>query len=313
MSSYSMRTLLNPILPWESDQEESSRFKKILLIFIGISILFSIAIPLIEIKKPERQKTTIPPRLVKMILEKKKVVKPPPPPEPIKEEKKEEEKPKEKEPEKKPEKKPEEPKPVEKKTAKEVAKEHAAVFDALADLRDTDVVTDLTQNQNLSNNTGQAATATRSLITQKATQGSGGIKVATASRSSGTGKLAAQSSGTVKSEIGTAIENTQRVTQSGSLKRSSENIQLTFEKYKPQIFALYNRALRKNPGLQGQVNFRLVIQPDGRVSECRIESSELNDPALEKRLVSRIKRINFGAQNVEVWNNTYLINFFPGG
>jgi len=96
MSSYSMRSLLNPILPWEQDQEETSRFKKILLIFLGFSLIFSIIIPLIEIKKPERKKTTIPPRLVKMILEKKKVIKPPPPPEPKQEEKKEEEKPKEK-------------------------------------------------------------------------------------------------------------------------------------------------------------------------------------------------------------------------
>ncbi len=174
----------------------------------------------------------------------------------------------------------------------------------------------MADSQNLSSNTGQAVTSTqtRSLITKNATQGSGGIKVVTASTSSGTGgKLVAQSSGAVKSEIGTAIENTQRVASSGSVKRSSENIQLTFEKYKSQIFSLYNRALRKNPGLQGSVNFRLVIEPNGKVSQCTIESSELNDSALEKRLISRIKRIDFGAMNVEVWNDTYLINFFPGG
>ncbi|TQV84536.1 AgmX/PglI C-terminal domain-containing protein [Aliikangiella coralliicola] len=170
---------------------------------------------------------------------------------------------------------------------------------------------DLKKNQSLSNDAGQAATVTRSLITKKATQGSGGIKVATASQSSGTGALAGQNTTNVKSDIGDAVENTKRRTKSGTLKRSSENIQLAFEKHKPAIFALYHRALRKAPSLQGRVNFRLTILPSGKVSKCSIVSSELNDPALEKRLIARIKRINFGAMDVATWNDTYLINFLP--
>ena len=170
---------------------------------------------------------------------------------------------------------------------------------------------DLKQNQSLSNDTGQAAKVTRSLITKKATQGSGGIKVATASRSSGTGALAGQNTTNVKSEIGQAVENTKRKTKSGALKRSDENIQLAFEKHKQAIFRIYNRAVRKDPTLQGRVNFRLTILPDGSVSKCSIVSSELNNPELEKRLIARIKRIKFGAMDVATWNSTYLMNFFP--
>lgn len=308
MASYLLRSIVNPILPWDKDEEESSRFTKILLTGLGLAILLIVILEIIDIEQPKHKRTVIPERLVKIVLEKKKIVKPPPPPEIKKEEKKEEEK---KPEEKKEEPKPEEPKPVEKKTAKEVAKKHIAVFDALADLRDTDIVEDLKSNQSLSNDTGKAATVTRSLITKKATQGSGGIKVATASRSSGTGSLKGQNSTQVTSDIDVAVNNTKRVTKSGNLKRSTENIQLVFEKYKSQIFSQYNRALRKDPSLQGRVNFRLVIKPDGTVSQCTIESSELNNPDLEKRLISRIKRINFGAMNVETWNDTYLINFFP--
>jgi len=296
----------DPILPWEKSPEEVSRFLKILVACIAFAVLVTSIVPFLTVEKLDRTKrTTIPPRLVKMVLEQKKVVEPPPPPVEIKEEK---------EPEKELEKEPEpeiEEKPVEKKTAKDVAKKHIAVFDALADLRDLDDIDDLKNNQSLSNDTGKAAEVTRSLITKKSTKGSGGIRVASASQSSGVGKLKGQNVTKVTSDIGSAIENTKRKTRSGNLKRSDENIQLTFEKSKPAIFALYHRALRKNPSLQGRVVFRMTIDASGKVLKCSIDSSEIDDPALLKRLVAKIKRINFGAQSVSVWNDTYLINFLP--
>ncbi|MET1253655.1 AgmX/PglI C-terminal domain-containing protein [Aliikangiella maris] len=311
MASYLLTTSVTPILPWESDPQESQRFRRILISLLVASILLSLIIPFIPLEKPDRNRqTSIPPRLVKIVLEQKKEVKPPPPPPEIKEEKKpEEEKPKE--PEKEPEKKPEEKKPEPKKTAKEVAKKHIAVFDALADLRDPDDMNDLRKNQSLSNDTGKAEKVTRSIISKKATQGSGGIQVATASQSSGTGTLAGQNTTQVKSEIGEAVANTQRKNRAGNLKRSTENIQLAFEKHKPAIFALYHRELRKDPSIQGRVIFRLTILADGTVAKCSIESSELNNAALEKRLIARVKRINFGAMNVADWNDTYMIHFFP--
>jgi outer membrane biosynthesis protein TonB len=300
MASYLLRPIVNPILPWEKDEQETSRFNRILVAILFFTLILSAIIPFITIEKPDRSKpTSIPPRLVKMVLEqKKKEVVPPPPVEIPKEEEKE------------PEKKPEEPKP-EKKTAKEVAKKHIAVFDALADLRDPDDMQDLKNNQSLSNDQGKAATVTRSLITKNATQGSGGIKVATASRSTGTGALAGQNSTNVKSEIGEAVANTKRVNKSGVSKRSSENIQLAFDKYKSQIDSLYQRALRKDPTLQGTVTFNLEILADGSVTKCSIAASQLNNPELEKRLIRRIKKINFGSLNVAVWKNSYTINFFP--
>jgi periplasmic protein TonB len=304
MASY-QRISFDPKLPWEKNSEEINRFLVILAACLAFAILVTSVFPYLTVPKLDRAKaTTIPPRLVKMVLEqKKKIVEPPPPaPEPEKE--------KEKEPEKEPEKIAEE-KPVEKETAKEVAKKHIAVFDALADLRDLDDIDDLKNNQSLSNDTGKAAVVTRSLITKKATQGSGGIRVASASRSSGVGALRGQNVTKVTSDIGSAVENTKRKTKNGHLKRSDENIQLTFEKSKPAIFALYHRALRKNPALQGRVVFKLTIAASGKVIKCGIDSSELDDPALLKRLVAKIKRINFGAQNVGVWKDTYLINFLP--
>jgi len=306
MATYSSMSF-DPILPWEKNPEEVSRFTKILVGCLLFAILVTSIVPFLTVEELDRTKrTTIPPRLVKMVLEQKKVVEPPPPQPEIKEEKEPE-----KELEKEPEKKPEVEEPKEKPTAKEVAKKHIAVFDALADLRDFEDIDDLKNNQSLSNDTGKAAEVTRSLITKKSTQGSGGIKVASASRSSGVGTLKGQNVTKVTSEIGSAVENTKRRTKDGNLKRSDENIQLTFEKSKPAIFALYHRALRKNPSLQGRVVFRLSIAANGKVLKCSVDSSEIDDPALMKRLVAKIKRINFGAQNVNVWNDTYLINFLP--
>jgi len=304
MASYLLRSLVDPILPWDVDEAESNRYITILVVLLVLSIALSVVIPFIEVEKPDRDKrTSIPPRLVKMVLEqKKKEVKPPPPPV---EEPKEEE-PKEEEPKK--EEKKEEPKPE--KNAKEVAKKHIAVFDALADLRDQDDMDELKKNKSLSNDQGEQAKVTRSLITKNATQGSGGIQVATASRSSGTGSLAGQNTTNVKSEIGDAVANLERTDRSGNSTRSSENIQLAFDKNSAAIYRLYQRALRKNPSLKGTVKFRLVIQPSGKVTKCEVVASELDDQELLKRIVSRIKRINFGALDVAVWDDTYLMNFF---
>jgi len=302
MASY-LNMTFDPVLPWEKNPEEVNRFIKILVACIAFAILVTSIVPFLEVPELDRTKrTTIPPRLVKMVLEQKKIVEPPPPPPPeIKEEK---------EPEKEPEKVKEEPKP-EKKTAKEIAKKHIAVFDALADLRDLSDIDDLKNNQSLSNDNGQAAKVTRSLITKKATQGSGGIRVASASSSSGVGALRGQNRTKITSGIGDAVANTKRKTRDGTSKRSDENIQLVFERSKPAIFALYHRALRKNPALQGRVVFRMTIAANGKVTSCKVQSSEIDDPALLKRLVAKIKRINFGAQNVATWNDTYLINFLP--
>lgn len=295
----------DPVLPWETNPEETKRFFKILGFCIAFAILITSIVPFLSVNKGDRRKaTTIPPRLVKMVLEQKKIVEPPPPPpEPEKE--------KEPEPEKEPEKVKEPEKIPEKKNAKEVAKKHIAVFDALADLRDMSDIDDLKNNKSLSNDNGQAAKVTRSLITKKATQGSGGIRVASASRSSGVGALRGQNHTKVTSGIGDAVANTKRATRDGKQRRSDENIALAFEKSKPAIFALYHRALRKNPSLQGRVVFRLTIAPNGKVTKCSVDSSELDDKALLKRLISKIKRINFGAQPVVIWNDTFLINFLP--
>jgi len=83
------------------------------------------------------------------------------------------------------------------------------------------------------------------------------------------------------------------------------------DKNKAAIFATYNRELRKNPTLEGKVVFKMVIEPNGRVSEASIVSSELDDPALERKLLARVRLINFGAKDVLQTTLNYAIDFLP--
>jgi len=57
---------------------------------------------------------------------------------------------------------------------------------------------------------------------------------------------------------------------------------------------------------------RLTIEPDGMVSKCKLESSDMNSPALESKIVARVKKFNFGAkENVPPITILYPIDFLP--
>jgi outer membrane biosynthesis protein TonB len=80
---------------------------------------------------------------------------------------------------------------------------------------------------------------------------------------------------------------------------------------KNAIYAIYNRALRSNPALEGKMVFKIAIEPSGKVSEASVVSSELNDPALERKLLARIRLINFGAKDVLRTQLEYSFDFLP--
>ena len=59
------------------------------------------------------------------------------------------------------------------------------------------------------------------------------------------------------------------------------------------------RALRDRAELQGKMVLEFTIAPSGEVTACRVVSSELNDPELERKIVARVKLIRFAAKDVE--------------
>jgi TonB family protein len=97
----------------------------------------------------------------------------------------------------------------------------------------------------------------------------------------------------------------------GRAARSREEIEMVFDQNKSAIFALYNRALRANPALQGKLVLRLTIEGSGEVSACEVVSSELADGELERKLVARVKMFRFLAKDVPAVTTTKPIDFFP--
>jgi hypothetical protein len=70
-------------------------------------------------------------------------------------------------------------------------------------------------------------------------------------------------------------------------------------------------ALRKDSLLQGTLAFEMVIDPSGRVIQITLMSSELSDPSLTSKILSRIKLINFGAEDVNSTHVNYVLDFLP--
>jgi hypothetical protein len=94
--------------------------------------------------------------------------------------------------------------------------------------------------------------------------------------------------------------------------RTDEEIQIVFDRYKSAFYRDYNRALRSDPTLQGKMVLRLTIEPDGAVSMCQLQSTDMEAPDLVAQVVNRVKTINFGAkEGVQAVTIVYPIDFLP--
>jgi hypothetical protein len=95
------------------------------------------------------------------------------------------------------------------------------------------------------------------------------------------------------------------------LSRTDEEIQIVFDRYKASFYRLYNRELRRDPTLRGQMVLKLTIEPDGSVSMCVLQSTDMNAPELSDQVVNRVRTINFGAKDVQALTIVYPIDFLP--
>jgi TonB family protein len=81
---------------------------------------------------------------------------------------------------------------------------------------------------------------------------------------------------------------------SGSPGRSGTEIRQRLEGYLvPRLQHSYNKELQKNPNLTGKVSFSFTISANGRVTECRITRSTMNDSNFENKIVEQVKRCRF--------------------
>jgi periplasmic protein TonB len=288
-------------LPWEIDPEDQRRLRRLVMGALLLLLLFGVVLPFIHLPKPSEAPEPVPERLARLMVEEK------PKPPPVVEQ-----------PKPKPETKPVPvPKPVDKTAEARKKAQNSGLLkfqDELADLRQNVDLTPLGQTKNLQGAVGQDSHAERSLIASKAGGASAGITTANASRGFGTGagSLTGHDTTAVTSRIAAAGGGAS-VSKGGSGKpsRSQEEIALVFDRNKGAIYALYGRALRDIPDLQGKLVLEFTIAPSGEVTECHVVSSELKNAELESKIVARVKLFRFEAKDVAAITTTKPIEFVP--
>jgi TonB family protein len=320
-------------LPWSTGEEQERAFKRKVKITLGVILVLALILSFLPLPEPDPTVIEeIPQRLARLVIEQQPL--PPPPPvvreEPVPEEIVE--------PEPEPERVVEErvePEPIPEPVPEPVdtvqqARERASVAgllpfaQELAALRENDNLERLGQTDLVDADVGLGGSGApgpgagpiteRSLITSRVGSSSGGINTAGLSRNTGGGGLAGRTTTQVESPVAGIGDGGGAAVRSGDSDRASrsrEEIERVFDRNKGAIYALYNRALRENPALEGKVVLRLTISPAGVVTSCEVVSSELGDPDLEQKLVQRVLLFQFEAKDVEAVTTTKPIDFFP--
>ncbi|HWI40037.1 MAG TPA: AgmX/PglI C-terminal domain-containing protein, partial [Verrucomicrobiae bacterium] len=185
-------------------------------------------------------------------------------------------------------------------------------------------------------NTGQSAgAASRSLVTSPGGGRGGGIGSGAVSRNAGSGGIGSGGGlgrgvgggegnearlgrggggfAQVRSGIGAAAGGEAKpVTAGGRPARTDEEIQILFDRYKAALYRIYNTELRKDPTLRGKMVLKITIEPNGVVSACGVESSNMNAAGFSEQIVERVRKFNFGPKDgVPTTTILYPIDFLP--
>lgn len=289
--------------PWHESSEDK-RFRRIVRICLIIAIIISIVIPFLPTPEVEKkQLSQVSPRLAKLIIKKKTETKLPPK---VSKKKKPAAKPKAKSKTSAKKKA-----PVKKAVKQNIEKSGVLAFSSeLASLRESFDVGKIENTRTVK--TQEKTHNASKLISSSANKLSSGVDknsltVATVDR-----KLAGHSTSSVASNISTTRATSASSGRAASqTDRTREEIEAIFQKYKGAFYSMYNRALRKDPSIQGRVVVKLTITPSGTVSAATIISSDLANKSLERKIIARVKLMRFKARNVKTVTVNYPIDFFP--
>ena len=302
------------IMPWTRGGEDDQRFRKSLAASLLVGLLLGSLLPMIGLPLPERWEVTeVPDRLTRLIQQR---LLPPPPP--IQEETRpevQEPQPPEEAPllaeEGTPQ--PANDQPLKKSVASKGILAFREKFSALAEHVS---VAQLGAQARISRS-GEAASGrpTRSLVSTMAPGSSGGVNLAALSREVGGGRgqhLEGVAVVRATSSIGGAGGTDRPLSGRPGSSRTDEEIQIVFDRHKAALYRLYNRELRRDPTLQGKMILRLTIEPDGSVSLCELQSTDMKAPQLSAQVVERVRTFDFGAkEGVSALTILYPIDFLP--
>lgn len=299
-------------LPWDLNRRDSRNFRRYLSIALLVILTFGVVIPWLPVPEADRSELeALPPQLARIMLDKPQPVVPPPAPQPdvVEEQVK---------PEPDPEKKPvTETTPRPEPTVAD-AKEKAALSgllafkDAFADMREAVDMSKLQDTGAIAQGAGEAASIDRSVLTSNHGTRSAGVNVAALSRDTGGVALSGRETTKVEVPEGSRGEGGVRAPRELDARgRSIEEIRRVFDTNKGAIFAIYNRALRQDPTLQGKVLLELVISPAGQVMDVKVVASELEDETVVAKILSRVRLFDFGARDVSTTTISYPVHFLP--
>lgn len=307
------------VMPWVRGGEDDRRLRKNLAVAITLSTFLALLLPMIDLPLPERWEILEEQdRLTQLLRDELPQPKPPiqqpeqlaeAEPEPVDVADESASPAEELVPESAPAAAPaEKPSPA--------SKGLLAFREKFTGLTDVDTVDRLGSNARI-RNPGQVAEGLpqRSMVVSQAASSSGGINVASLSRDTGGSgqELGGVAVTRATSTIG-AGGNGERPLSGGGpgLGRTDEEIQIVFDRHKAALYRLYNRALRKNPTLTGQIVLKMTIEPDGSVSLCAVKSSDMKAPRLAEQVVARVQTFDFGAKDgVPAITIVYPIDFLP--
>ena len=303
------------LLSWTYTGEDDKRFRKSAWIALLVTLLLSAIVSQITLPPLVVDGQEVPQRVVRLLMEEKPV----PPPKPV-------EMPKPKVAEKKPVEQPKvakaEPKIEELAPKEPEAKDQGilAFREKLASAQDDQVVGKLGLQAQI-DNSDYSGRAQRSMLTTNAPGSSGGINLASISRGVGNGNgkgggmagVAVTRASSAISAVGTPGGDRPVAGDVGIPGRTDEEIQIVFDRYKSALYRLYNKELRRDPTLKGQVIIKLTIEPDGSVSMCELKSTDMNAPDLTAQVVERVKGFDFGAKAVPAITILFPIDFLPAG
>jgi outer membrane biosynthesis protein TonB len=294
------------IMPWTRGGEDDQRFRKSLVASLLAGLLLGVLIPQIDLPLPEPWEVIeVPDRLVRLIREER----PPPPPPPMQAKAMPEELKPERteEPEAVPQPKPKKP------TKSQGILAFREQFSGLAanapDAR-------LGASARITDSAAAgSARPTRSMVATLAPGSSGGINLASLSRDVGGGNgdgIGGVEVTQATSSIGALTGSGRPLSDGPGGARTDEEIQIVFDRHKAALYRLYNRELRRDPTLQGQMVLRLTIEPDGSVSLCELQSTDMKAPQLSAQVVARVRTFDFGAkEGIPAITIIYPIDFLP--
>jgi hypothetical protein len=293
------------VMPWTRGGEDDRRFRKSLAVSLALGLLLGLLLPQFDLPLPEPlEEIEVPDRLARLIRESRplppRAVAEVPPPEPVLE--------------------PEQgtPKP----NARQEPQRHAgskgllAFREKFSGLAASPPDARLGARASISN-AGEAAHGRpeRSMVVTQASGSSGGINLASLSRDVGGGggsQIEGVQVARATSSIGSGTGSERPQSGGPGSARTDEEIQIVFDRHKSALYRLYNRELRRNPTLKGQMVLRLRIEPDGSVSFCELHSTDMNAPQLAAQVVARVGTFDFGAkEGIPAVTIVYPIDFLP--